>query len=101
MPELRHIMPRSTVLILNPRPDSPRITSRKRATSAVKRGVAVWHVQGVSVRLVSAETHARPYSHAGAHARPSLPAPVWVCCWRTAQAAVLQPYQPYQRGVAL
>jgi hypothetical protein len=91
-------MPRSTVLILNPRPDSPRITSRKRATGAVKRGVAEWAVKGVSMRLLALETHARAYSHAVPHG-PSLPAPVWAECWRTAQAAVLQPYQPYQAHV--
>jgi len=51
-------------------------------------GEAVWDQVGVSVRMVSA--------HAQMAGRV---APVWVCCWRTAQAAVLQPYQPYQRYV--
>lgn len=41
--------------------------------------------------------------HANLYAIPALPDPVihwpWQECWRTAEAAVLQPYQPFQRGV--
>jgi hypothetical protein len=82
MPCTRH-----AVQIINPaRPDHA-YTSHRRALRMVTAGVAVWHVKGVSVRLVVV--------------RANVAAPVapWVECWRTAEAAVLQPYQPYQVGV--
>jgi len=91
-------MSRRSIQILNATDPARAYTSRKRAAKAVARGVAVWVVRGVSMRLVAVcERVHRPVRHVG----PSLPAPVWVACWRTSEAAVLQPYQPYQRGVGL
>ena len=79
---------RQAVLILNPAIPERNKMSHRHARGAVLSGEAVWDQVGVSVRMVSA--------HAQMAGRV---APVWVCCWRTAQAAVLQPYQPYQRYV--
>ena len=91
-------MPRRSVEILDPT-DDRRFTSRKRALSAVARGVMEWVVKGVSMRRVSPEPREMPLSQRPLRGEPSLPAPIWCECWRTAEAAVLQPYQPYQVGV--
>ncbi len=89
-------MPRRSVEILNPK-DDRRFTSRKRALSAIRRGVANWAVKDVSILLVPEVARALPLSQRSLRDGPTLPAPVWFECWRTAEAAVLQPYQPYQR----
>jgi hypothetical protein len=90
-------MPRRSVEILNPQ-DDKQFTSRKRALSAVARGVMDWVVKGVSMRRVE---HTRPpiLSQRPLRDGPSFPEPVWAECWRNSEAAVLQPFQPYQRGV--
>ena len=61
--------------------------SHRRARGAVLDGTAAWVVQGVSVRLLIITEQAQ------------VPVAPWQECWRTAEAAVLQPYQPYQVGV--
>ena len=88
---------RHIVRIIDPPPDSPPFTSLRRARKAVRLELAAWVVEGVSMRLAAHAAHV----HRPVHARPSLPAPVWVACWRNSEAAVLQPYQPYQRGIGL
>ena len=90
---------RHIVRIIDPPPDTPLCTSLRRARKAIRLELAVWVVEGVSMRLAA---HAARV-HRPVHARPSLPAPRWLECWRTCEAAVLQPYQPYQpyqRGTA-
>lgn len=92
MPKHRH-----SILIINPaRADRANI-SHRHARSAVLDGSAVWVQVGVSVRLVAVSANV----HGPVRLGPRLPAPIWVKCWRTAEAAVVQPYSPYQRGVAL
>ena len=91
-------MPRRSIEILNPT-DDRRFTSRKRALAAVRRGVADWVVHGVSMRLAPPDARVVPLGQCPLRDAPTLPAPIWRECWRTAEAAVLQPYQPYQVGV--
>jgi hypothetical protein len=75
---------RPAILILNPtRPERSKM-SHRRARGAVLDGTATWVQFGVSVRLVVAR------------ANVAAPVAAWEQCWRTADAAVLQPYQPYQ-----
>lgn len=89
-------MPRRSVEILNPT-DDRRFTSRKRALSAVARGVMNWVVKGVSMRRTCPEPRETIPSQCPLRDGPSLPAPIWAECWRNSEAAVLQPYQPYER----
>lgn len=78
---------RRAVQILNPARLDHTHTSHRRAVRFVASGLAVWHISGVSVRLVAAREHV------------VVPVAPWRKCWRTAEAAVLQPYQPYQESV--
>jgi hypothetical protein len=76
---------RKAVLILNPaRPDHTH-TSHRRALRMIAAGVASWDIPGVSVRLVAAREHV------------AVPVAVWSPGWRQTEAAVLQPYSPYER----
>ena len=78
---------RPSVRILNPVSPDRTHTSHRRALRFVAAKVADWVEPGVSIRLFSST------------ANPAAAMVPWQECWRTAGAAVLQPYQPYQRGV--
>lgn len=78
---------RKSVLIVNPARSDHTRTSYRRALRMIAAEVAAWVQVGASLRLVAARE------------RVAVPVAPWRECWRTAQAAVLQPYQPYQRGV--
>lgn len=76
---------RKSVLIVNPsRPDHTR-TSYRRALRMIAAQAADWVQVGASVRLMAPRE------------RVAVPVAPWSECWRTAEAAVLQPYQPYER----